>query len=265
MNAGLLALFLAAFLSAAMAIACRIALKTKQSGKIDAIWTFATGAALIAAALAPSASAQTARQILVAAIALVWCLRLGTYMWRRAASGPDDPRYAALKREWGAAAPSKLFWFLQAQAACALPLALAAWLAGHATRPPLDARDLFGAAIFAIAIAGESAADAQMAAFRANPENRGRICDKGLWAWSRHPNYFFEWLGWLAYPAVALQVDDWRGWLAFGAPALMYWLLVHVSGVPPLEQELQRSRPDAFNRYKARVNAFWPAPPRSAA
>ena len=91
---------------------------------------------------------------------------------------------------------------------------------------------------------------------------RGRIIDAGLWAWSRHPNYFFEWLGWLAYPLIAIQFDWPPGWLALGAPAIMYWLLVHVSGVPPLEQQLQRSRPEAFSIYRTKVSAFWPRRPR---
>ena len=182
-------------------------------------------------------------------------------MWRRASRGPDDPRYAALKREWGDSAASKLFGFLQAQAVASWPLALAAFVAAHAPRPGIDLRDILGAALFALAIAGESVADRQMAAFRRDPANKGKICDTGLWAWSRHPNYFFEWLGWFAYPLIAIQSDYWPGFLALGAPAVMYWLLVHVSGVPPLEQELQRSRPDAFAAYKAKVSEFWPRPP----
>ena len=106
------------FMSLAMAFACRTALVTNQSGRIDAIWTFATGAASAVVALAPVGDAQVARQMIVAAIALIWAVRLGGYMWRRATSGPDDPRYAALKQQWGDRAPSRLFWFLQAQAAC---------------------------------------------------------------------------------------------------------------------------------------------------
>jgi steroid 5-alpha reductase family enzyme len=102
-----------------------------------------------------------------------------------------------------------------------------------------------------------------MARFRADPGNRGGICDVGLWAYSRHPNYFFEWLCWLGYAVISADFTGgypW-GWLAFAAPATMYWLLVHVSGVPPLEAHLARSRPTAFKAYAARVNAFWPWPP----
>ena len=130
--------------------------------------------------------------------------------------------------------------------------------------PGLDVRDLLGVAIFGIAVVGESVADRQMAQFRADPANRGKICDVGLWSWSRHPNYFFEWLMWLSYPAIAIGLDYPAGFLALGAPITMYWLLVHVSGVPPLEQHLARSRPEAFQRYSRRVSMFWPRPPVSS-
>jgi steroid 5-alpha reductase family enzyme len=254
-----LAAGLAVFLSAAMTFAWRLALGTGKSGFIDAIWSFAAGAAAVIAALAPGG--DPSRKILVAALAAIWSVRLGSYLWRRAAIGEDDPRYAALKTEWGDKASLRLFQFLQAQAFAAIPLALAAYVAAHAPRAGLDVRDLIGAAIFCIAVAGESLADRQMAHFRADPDNRGKICDVGLWSWSRHPNYFFEWLMWLSYPAIAIGLDHPAGFLALGAPITMYWLLVHVSGVPPLEQHLARSRPEAFRKYSGRVSMFWPRPP----
>jgi len=97
--------------------------------------------------------------------------------------------------------------------------------------------------------------------FRRNPANRGRVCDTGLWGRSRHPNYFFEVLGWFAYVAIAIEPAGGYGigWAAFAGPALMYWLLVYVSGVPPLEAHMLRARGDAFRAYQARVNVFWPS------
>jgi steroid 5-alpha reductase family enzyme len=109
-------------------------------------------------------------------------------------------------------------------------------------------------------------ADRQLAAFRDDPANKGRVCDVGLWGMSRHPNYFFEWMGWFAYTIIAIDFSGgypW-GWLALAGPALMYWLLVHASGIPPLEAHMLRSRGQAFRDYQHRVNAFWPGPQHAA-
>ena len=113
--------------------------------------------------------------------------------------------------------------------------------------------------------AGEGLADEQMRRFKADPTNHGRICDRGLWAWSRHPNYFFEWFGWLAYPVIAWPLSGvypW-GWAAWIAPVLMYLVLDKGTGVPPLEAHMLKSRGQAFADYQARVARFFPSPPRT--
>lgn len=255
-----LGIVIALMLSAAMALAWRVAVATGQSGRIDAIWAFATGLAEIIAATA--SDGDLARRILVSTVVAFWSLRLGLYLWRRATGGGDDPRYAALKQSWGAAAPQRLFLFLQIQAAASWPLALTAYCAAGAPRPGLDGRDGLAIGLFALAFAGETIADQQVAGFKRAPANRGRICGRGLWAWSRHPNYFFEWLGWLAYPIMAIEPGYPAGWLTLSGPLIIYWLLVHVSGVPPLEAHLSRSRPAEFAAYEEDVSAFWPRPPR---
>ena len=255
---GLLAI--AAFLSLAMALAWRVGATSGRSGRVDAIWSFAAGAACLAAGAL--GADRPARAAIAAAYLAIWSLRLGVYLWKRAEQG-DDPRYAALKAEWGANASSRMFRFLQIQALAAWPLVLSAYVAAASPRPAPDARDALAALVFLIALAGEALADRQMSAFKANPANKGRICEAGLWGWSRHPNYFFEWIGWLGFPLLAIDAGYGWGWLSMLAPAWMYYLLVHVSGLPPLEQAMRRSRGAGFDDYARRVNAFWPAPPRS--
>jgi len=252
------ALALAAFLSLAMAGGWWIGQKSGRSGRIDAIWTLATGLAGIGAVAI--AAGRWPRMLLVALYLAIWAVRLGGYLWRRAKHG-EDPRYAALKEQWGEAAPLRLFLFLQLQAVAAWPLALSAYVAAAAPGD-VGLRDGLTVLVFAVALIGEAVADAQMAAFKANPSHRGGICDTGLWSWSRHPNYFFEWFGWLGLPLIAIDPGYPLGWVAWLAPAEMYWLLVHVSGVPPLEEAMQRSRGKAFDQYAARVSEFWPMPPR---
>lgn len=256
-------------LCAAMALAWLVALRTGQSGWIDAIWSFAVGGAGIAAALMPIDGREPVpeRQYLVATLAAVWSLRLGFHIVARTAAGGDDPRYAQLRREWGEDFPRRLFSFLQIQAAAALLLASAIFVAARNPSPALGIGDWLGLAIMMAAVIGEGVADRQLSRFRGDPANRGKVCEAGLWAYSRHPNYFFEWLAWLAYVAIAVDLggDYPWGYAAIAAPLFMYWLLVHVSGIPPLEAHMLRSRPQAFRDYQARVNAFWPGPQRRAA
>jgi steroid 5-alpha reductase family enzyme len=271
MPAWLLILLIAVALAAIMAAAAEIALRTGKSGWIDAIWSASVGAASVAASLVPIAGAPgtSARQWLVAALIALWSIRLASHIASRTLSGGDDPRYAELKRQWGDNRRPRLFLFLQIQAACALVLALAVMAAARnpAVGPwgGLGWQDLFGVAILIVAVIGEAVADRQLRAFAKNPANKRKVCDVGLWAYSRHPNYFFEWLGWFAYAAIALDLSGAYPWgfAALAAPALMYWLLVHASGIPPLEAHMEKSRGEAFRAYQRRVNAFFPGPPKT--
>jgi steroid 5-alpha reductase family enzyme len=127
--------------------------------------------------------------------------------------------------------------------------------------------DYVGALILLAGIAGEALADAQLKAFRTDPGNKGRVCDVGLWRWSRHPNYFFEWFGWLAYPVIAISPSDplsytW-GFAALLGPVFMYWILVYVTGIPPLEAQMLRSRGDRYRDYQSRTSPFFPWLPQA--
>ncbi len=250
---------LAVGISLAMMVAWAIQLLTHKSGWIDVIWTFAVGAGGIAAVLLPSTHAVSGRRIVVAILIAVWAVRLGLHIVQRTHGGEDDPRYAAIQKQQGKAWPLYLFGMLQVQAAAAFVLAFAVRLAATNPAPFPNLFDLAGVIVLVIAVAGEAVADAQLAKF--GKTHKGGICDVGLWKWSRHPNYFFEWLGWVAWAIIAIS-QPW-GWLAIGAPVLMYVLLVYVSGIPPLEQHMVRSRGDAFRAYQARTSAFFPTPPKS--
>jgi steroid 5-alpha reductase family enzyme len=252
--------------SVAMTVAWAVAEHTGRSGWADSIWSLSVGALGAIAAIAPfGATAEFPRRYLVTAVAAAWSLRLALHIAHRTRGGGEDPRYAELRRQWGGAAPRRLFWFLQVQAVVAALLAICIGVAAHNPASGLRVQDWLGLAVIVAAIIGESAADRQLRHFRSRPDTRTAVCDVGLWRLSRHPNYFFEWLAWVAYPLIAIDLTGgyaW-GWFALSAPALMYWLLVHVSGIPPLEAHMLRSRADSFRTYQAKVNAFWPGPPRT--
>ena len=114
------------------------------------------------------------------------------------------------------------------------------------------------------AFAGEALADSQLKSFRMNPANKGKVCDIGLWRWSRHPNYFFEWFGWVSYPVIALSFDYPWGFATLLAPLFMFWILRYVTGVPPLEEQMLKSRGDAYRAYQAQTSVFFPLPPKEA-
>lgn len=251
----------------AMAGGWTVARQTGDCGWADVIWSFATGAAGVAYALVPTAGfTPSARAWLVAILVAGWSMRLGFHLWRRTAGATqEDARYAEFRREWGAAFQPRMFVFLQIQALASTLLTLAMLAAARNPAPFPAWSDIAGMALLAAAVVGEGAADAQLAQYRADLDHRGGVCDVGLWAWSRHPNYFFEWLGWMAYAMIAIGPTGERplSWIALIGPAFMFVLLRFVSGVPPTEAAMARSRGATFAHYQARVSAFFPLPPRT--
>jgi len=250
-------------LSILMALAWVVQQRTGNSGWVDTIWTFSVGLVGAGSALWPIAgAAPNPRQWLVAALVAIWSLRLGIHIAVRTAGISDDLRYAALAKEWGVNSARRMFVFLQNQAFGSIPLVFAIFVAARFPAAGLRVRDYLGALILFAGIAGEALADAQLKAFRTDSANKGRVCDVGLWRWSRHPNYFFEWFCWLAYPVMALSTEYPWGVATLLAPAFMYWILVHVTGIPPLEEQMLRSRGARYREYQSRTSAFFPVPPR---
>lgn len=262
MTVAALLLLLAAVLCIAMALVWFAVVRGAASGWVDAAWSFLLGASGVFVSLVPVEGweGDWQRRFLVAAVAGAWSCRLGLHIVRRTLGGGEDPRYASLRAQWGRNWRLRLFLFLQIQAAAAFLLAVMILLAARNPAAGLQWSDIAGFLFLFVAVCGEGLADAQLARFRSKAANKGRVCDEGLWGLSRHPNYFFQWLGWAGYAVIAIgPLGDWgRGWAAIAGPAFMYWLLVYVSGIPPLEAHMMRSRGIAFAAYANRVNAFWP-------
>jgi steroid 5-alpha reductase family enzyme len=231
---------------------------TRRSGWIDMIWSFAVGIGSVTATV--FANGDEARRVAACLIVVFWSVRLGVHIGARTRQGAEDPRYGALIEDWGAAATVRMFVFLQAQALAALVLVTAVYLAAANPTSFPHPLDIAAVGIAIVALVGEAVADAQMGRFRRTPAAKTDVCETGLWRYSRHPNYFFEWLGWCAWPLFALSAGKLWSFLSLLAPALMYWLLVHVSGIPPLEEHMLKSRGETFRALQGRVNAFFPGP-----
>ena len=259
---GLALASVAALMAAAMTTAWLVERRTGNSGWIDAIWTFGLGATGIVGALLPFGDGPLSRRLLVAALAAVWALRLGLHVASRTRGISDDPRYARLKRDWGADKDRQMFRFMMMQALASTPLAIGIVLAAHNPAPTLGFQDMLGVLVLALGVGGGAVADRQLRAFAANPANRGKVCDTGLWAWSRHPNYFFECVLWCAYPVIAIAAAGYPlGFVALLAPLCITLLLTKISGIPPLEEHMVAKHGDGYRAYQRRTSALLPWPP----
>ena len=235
-----------------------VQLRTADASIVDAGWAFGTGA--VAVALVTVASdGDTARRGLAAVMAIAWSLRLGAHLWRRIrASTREEGRYRYLRDSLGSRAEIGMFVFFQIQAAWAVIFAMPVWAASEAART-LDWLDALGVSVWLAGILGESIADRQLARFRADPARAAQACDTGLWGWSRHPNYFFEWVQWWGFVALGTGSGHW--WMTWAGVAVMYVFITRITGIPYTEKQALRGRGDSYRHYRQRVSAFFPRPP----
>ena len=250
-------------MSVVMTVSWLVQKKLGNAGWTDVFWTFGTGVCGVAAALWPDPYAHQPRQWLVALLIAVWSLRLGLYIaFRAARSDDEDPRYARMRKSYGDRFQAVMFKLSIVQPPATALLVISIALAAHDWTPVLWIADLVGVAILIVAIAGEALADHQMNRFRTDKANKGKVIDVGLWRWSRHPNYFFEWFGWLAYPVIAMHLNRPESWASMIAPVVMYQVLTKLTGIPPTEAALVASKGDAYRDYQKRVSPFFPLPPK---
>jgi steroid 5-alpha reductase family enzyme len=244
---------------AAKSLAWWLQLRTRNAGLVDPVWAFTLGA--IALAYAAFGAAPLATRVALGLMGGLWALRLGLHLWRRNAGKPEDFRYAHYRAQWGEQADRNLFWFFQFQNVFTLLLSATAFLpVAFRAHNPHPVAFVLAALVWMAAVAGEGIADRQMEQFRADPGNKGRVCRDGLWFYSRHPNYFFECVHWLAYLPLAAGTP-W-GAAALLAPLVMAGLLTKLSGVPLLEEELLKRKPD-YAEYVRTTNALFPGRPRA--
>lgn len=251
------ALILAAGL---MAVAFALALWLDNFSILDVAWSFNfTPLVAFYAVLSP---APSWRRWLVLALVAGWSLRLAGHLARRigALHPVEEGRYLALRRQWAGHLRLRFFRFFMIQGALNVLLSLPFLFLMRHTDPAPGWFESIGLALFLASLAGESLADAQLDAFKQDLASKGKVCDRGLWRYSRHPNYFFEWLVWCAFALMATSAP-W-GFLAWICPALMLYFLLRVTGIPMTEEQAIRSRGDAYRAYQATTSAFVPRPPR---
>lgn len=258
MNVWTLALAIWALGALTMTVAWSVAMRIRNIGHVDVAWAgLLSAAALLAGMFSPGAALP---RMLTAAMGAVWGARLCVHLLRRVLREAEDGRYQALRARWDES-PVKFFVFFQVQALVAALFALTFLAAANNPVESVRGWSIAAIVVWVVAVGGESIADAQLAAYREDPGNAGTTCRGGLWACSRHPNYFFEWLHWFAY--VLLAVGSPYDWLAWLGPLLMLALLHRARGIPWTEQQALRSRGDDYLRYQQEVSAFVPRLPRN--
>lgn len=262
MSADPLALLLQIYLAmaAVMALLWLVDLHLRNASVADV--GFCLG--LIAAVLwcAGSAPGDGERKGVVVLLAALYAGRLGVYiLFDRVIGKQEDARYERLREAWGASATMKMFAYYHLQAVAVAVFTLPFLVVMQNPHPPFAPAELTGLVVWAIAVAGEALADRQLARFRAKPWNRDRVCRDGLWRYSRHPNYFFEWLHWWTYVVMALGAPGWP--LTLFGPLGMGWALVKVTGIPLAERQALSHRGEEYLHYREATSAFIPWFPRS--
>ncbi len=228
-------------------------LKSHNANLVDPVWSWSLGG--LAVFFAAFGSAPFVLRVMLAVLAGLWGLRLGTHLFIRNHGKPEDARYTRFREQWGTKADRNLFWFFQIQtlfaALLSLPFIIVAW------RDDLPPTWAIAAAlvVWIVSVAGEAVSDAELARFKKSETNKGRVCREGLWRYSRHPNYFFECLHWFTYLLLAIGSPWW--WVGLIAPAVMAFLLLRLSGIPITEAHLAKTRP-AYAEYMRTTSAFIP-------
>jgi steroid 5-alpha reductase family enzyme len=241
-------------LLAAAALTWVVSVVQRNVTIVDTLWSLLF--VLAAAVYAGSVAQASPRAWLALVLAVAWGLRLAVYLTWRNWGHEEDRRYQAIRRRNEPNFALKSLWLVfgfQAVLAWVISLPLAGAIAGAA---PMGGLDVAGLALWAVGMFFESVGDWQLARFKGDPANAGRVMDRGLWRYTRHPNYFGDFCVWWGLYLMALSAG---AWWSIAGPLIMSVLLLRVSGVRLLESDIGQRRP-AYAEYVRRTNAFFPGP-----
>jgi len=244
----------------AMAVLWVVQVRIRDASHADVAWAVLIACAALAYAVL--ADGDVAHRVLAAVLASIWGWRLGLYLlFNRVLGKEEDGRYQALREKWGENASRNFFLFFQFQAALVVFFSLPYALISLDPADGLGLVEWAGAAVWAIGNVGVITSDWQLARWRADPANKGKTARHGLWSWSRHPNYFFEFVTWLGVALVAIAAP-W-GWVSWAVPAVLLYFLFRLTGIPATEAQALRSRSD-YAEYQRTTSTFVPLPPKRA-
>jgi steroid 5-alpha reductase family enzyme len=238
-----------------------VQLKTGNAGIVDTVWSFSFP--VLASLYYSMTDGDSPRKLLILIMVVIWGIRLALHLLIRTIGHKEDKRYTALRETWGSKQNILMlrFFYFQAILALALSLPFALMMINPAIE--ISWLEWTGAGIWLIAVIGEATADGQLKKFIADPANKGKVCEVGLWYYSRHPNYFFEWLIWLAFFIASLS-SPW-GFLSFICPVFMLYFLLKVTGIPYTEEQSIKSKGQLYRDYQKTTSPFVPLPKKTNA
>jgi steroid 5-alpha reductase family enzyme len=232
-----------------------IHLRTGNAAIVDAGW--AGGLALLGILYAVIGHGYWLRSAMMAVMSGIWGFRLAIYLvTTRVIGHAEEGRYQELRRQWKTNIPFKFLLFFEFQAVLCVVLAVPFLMAARNPDPVIAPLEWAAVVLWAVAMAGEATADAQLSRFKSEPSHRGRTCQAGLWRYSRHPNYFFEWLIWVAFAMFALGSPG--GYWGLFSPALILYFVLRVTGIPATEAQAMRTRGEEYRLYQRTTSAFVP-------
>lgn len=244
------------FIFFVMTLAWWICIKIKNFGYVDFVWSGSFS--LVAILLFFKSEGFIQRKLFFTAMVVFWSLRLASHLFTRLTSHHphEDVRYVQLRADWKENLNFKFFLFFQFQAVTVVLLTLPFYFPMQNATPQLNIIEWLAVIIWIIAVGGETLSDKQLKKFKLDPLNKGKVCQTGLWKYSRHPNYFFEWLIWVSYFVYCCASPG--GWVALYLPGLMFLFLYKVTGIPITEELSLKNRGEAYRDYQRRTSMFFP-------
>jgi steroid 5-alpha reductase family enzyme len=243
-----------------MIVTWLFAVRIHNASIVDIVWSGIF--AVLALFYAIMGDGYGPRKLLFFLMVSTWSIRLAYYLFKRIKGHhpAEDARYAQLRKEWEPAPNFRFLVFFELQGIFNILLSIPFLLVCMNSKVVLLPVEFLGAAVWLVGVIGESTSDGQLSRFKKDPVNRGKTMDQGLWRYSRHPNYFFEWVIWCGYFIFALGSP--YGWVSVYCPILMYYVLTRITGVPMAEEQSIKSRGDEYRNYQKRTSVFFPWRPK---
>lgn len=233
-----------------------IQLLTKNAGIVDLGW--ALGLMIHAGIYAFFADGYPLRKTVLFVLVVLWAIRMSILLIPRLIRESEDRRYALLRKDWSPHINFKFLLLFEAEAFLNILLSVPFLIICLNPSTRFSFLEVFGVIVWVTGLTGEVIADRQLKSFKKNGKNKGAICQTGLWNYSRHPNYFFEWLMWAGYALAALSAP--LGIVAWISPAIMLFLLLKVTGIPMIEDHARKTKGEAFKEYQRTTSLFIPLP-----